>query len=269
MPELPEMENYKRLLHPMLRNKTVDAVVINRSKSVNEPENIFMKNITGKEIIAIDRRAKYLLFHLDSGHVLLLHLMLGGKLFFGKEEDSPDRTKQIIMTFGEDRLFFIGLRLGYLHILTPADIEEQLGHLGPEPLDSSFTLDVFKESLTHKRTNIKNVLLDQDIIAGIGNRYSDEICFEAKILPKRKTIDLAETEVQALFQAIKMVLTEAVAAGGYMDQPLFKGDNQTGRYLPHFKVHGKEGAICPRCGGTIEMETMASRKVYYCPQCQH
>ena len=268
MPELPEMENYKILLTGKVIGKPIDQVIVQRPKSVNLPKEQFISHITGKQITRIERRAKYLLFYLDTGKILLLHLMLGGKLFYGLEKESPDRTKQITFSFGEYHLYFIGLRLGYLHLLDPIEVQEELKEVGPEPLADHFSLEQFTQRISQKRKSIKNVLLDQAVIAGIGNRYSDEVCFAARVSPKRPINELNDEEIEGVYQAIKDILQEAIQFGGYMDLPLYKGDQRTGGYLKHFKVHGREGENCQRCGATIKMEKMGSRKVYFCPNCQ-
>ncbi|GGE49651.1 DNA-formamidopyrimidine glycosylase [Pullulanibacillus camelliae] len=268
MPELPEMENYKQQLSSRLIGQTITAVQIERSKSINTPSADFCQQVERQTIINIERRAKYLLFNLASEKVLLLHLMLGGKLFFGSEADSPKRTKQVVLSFGEEQLYFIGLRLGFLHILSPTEVEGKLAGIGPEPLSPQFTYEALQKQLEQKQGAIKNALIDQAFIAGIGNRYSDEICFTAEIHPMKKIKTLGDADIVKLFQAIRQVLTEATHYGGYMDMPLYKGDTKTGSYLPYFKVHGKADHPCPRCGAKIIMEKIASKKVYYCPNCQ-
>ena len=117
MPEMPEMETYKRLLSTKINNLPITDVVINREKSINVPTVTFRNELIGRKVVNIRRRAKYLIFDLDSGDSLLLHLMLGGWMYIGGEDDTPDRTKQIILTFNSKQLQFIGLRLGFLHQL--------------------------------------------------------------------------------------------------------------------------------------------------------
>jgi formamidopyrimidine-DNA glycosylase len=268
MPELPEMENYRVQLSEIVINKIIKEVIINREKSINVPPDFFVKEVKGQSISNIERRAKYLIFHLQNKKVLLLHLMLGGWMFFGKEEDKPKRTIQIQLSFGEKHLYFIGLRLGFLHLHSDTELKEIFSSLGPEPLQNSFNLAFFTEKIKERKGGIKSLLLDQDFIAGIGNRYSDEICFETGILPNRKVDSLNTDEVLRLFRSIKDVLARAAASGGYMEQPLYPLDTKTGRFLKLLKVHGRANEACIRCGSTIQEAMISSRKTFYCAICQ-
>jgi formamidopyrimidine-DNA glycosylase len=268
MPELPEMENYRLQLNQMVINKIIKDVIINREKSINVPPDSFVKKVKGQSISRIERRAKYLLFHLQNKQVLLLHLMLGGWMFFGRKEDKPKRTIQLQLSFGEKHLYFIGLRLGYLHLHTDTELKELFAPLGPEPLQNSFTAEFLTKRIKGRKGRIKSLLLDQEFIAGIGNRYSDEICFEAGILPNRKVESLSSNQVLRLFHSIKEVLMRAAASGGYMDQPLYPLDTKTGRYFKSLKVHGRANEACIRCGSPIQEGTISSRKTFYCAICQ-
>jgi len=268
MPELPEMEHYKLLLNQYLLGKTITDVQINRAKSINVPPEDFIQLVKRHKITRIERRAKYLLFYLDNGFVLLLHLMLGGWMYYGGEADKPKRTIQVQLSFGEQHLYFIGLRLGYLHIHDVKGLEDVLGELGPEPLSDEFTMEVFQTLIAKKHGKLKTFLMDQHCIAGIGNRYSDEICFEARLLPLRTLDKLEKTEISLLYKSIKEVLVTAIKNGGYLEHPFSKEDTLTGRYEALLKVHGREGERCERCGSVIQMQSVSSRKTYYCIGCQ-
>jgi formamidopyrimidine-DNA glycosylase len=269
MPELPEMENYKLLLVQKLAGKTISNVEIIREKSINVVADTFIKNVRGQRIIAIERKAKHLLFHLDNGQVLLLHLMLGGWMFYGIEEDKPKRTVQIQLSFGEAHLYFIGLRLGYLHIYnSEEEVDKELSDLGPEPLKQDFTLTSFLTLIENRRGRLKTKLVDQQFLSGIGNCYSDEICFHAGIVPKREINELTSTENNQLFQSLQYVLKDATKHGGYMENPLFNGDTLTGGYNKLCKVYDREGESCLRCGAKIIKEMLSSRKTFYCTNCQ-
>jgi formamidopyrimidine-DNA glycosylase len=269
VPELPEMENYRILLMKKIGRQTITNVEVNREKSINVLPEVFISQLHGHQIANIERRAKHLLFHLEHGPVLLLHLMLGGWMFFGREEDKPDRTIQIRISFGDEHLYFIGLRLGYLHFYSSRDeVEKELSDLGPEPLDPSFSIGAFLSLLENKRGRIKTKLLDQQFLSGIGNCYSDEICFEAEILPKREMANLTFTEKNKLYQSMQIVLREATKQGGYIEPPLFKGDKLTGGFNDLCKVYDREGELCLRCGAIIMKDTISSRKTFYCSNCQ-
>jgi formamidopyrimidine-DNA glycosylase len=269
MPELPEMENYKLLLLQKLKGKTVTNIEINREKSINSIPEIFINHVKGQQITNIERKAKHLLFYLDNGHILLLHLMLGGWMFYGNEEDKPNRTIQIQFSFGNEHLYFIGLRLGYLHIYhSKTAIEKELSDLGPEPLSPEFTLSHFQTLIDKRRGRLKTKLVDQQFLSGIGNCYSDEICFHAGIIPKRDLDELSSSENKQLFESIRYVLKDALKHGGYMENPLFKGDTLTGGYNNLCKVYDREGESCLRCGSPIMKEMVSSRKTFYCLICQ-
>lgn len=269
MPELPEMEHYKLLLLQKLAGKTITSVEVNREKSINVVPEVFINNVKGHKIINIERKAKHLLFHLDNGHVLLLHLMLGGWMFFGLENDKPSRTIQIQLSFGNEHLYFIGLRLGYLHIYnSKADVEKELSNFGPEPLSPEFTFTEFLSLIDNRRGRLKTKLVDQQFLSGIGNCYSDEICFHAGILPKRDLNELTSSENKQLYESIHIVLQDALKHGGYIENPLFKGDTHTGGYNNLCKVYDREGENCLRCGAQILKEMISSRKSFYCLNCQ-
>lgn len=266
MPELPEMETYRVLLSHNIINKTITDVEINREKSINKHVQNFISHVQGKTITQVKRRAKHLIFELSSGQNLLLHLMLGGWMFLGNDRNSPDRTKQVILSFGDLKLYFIGLRLGYLHLLSNDELEKKLAELGPEPFELSG--EDFEKMISKKKGGLKPILVDQKFIAGIGNCYSDEICYEAKLNPLGKAKDLNEEQTKSLYRAIKPVLTKAIELGGYMDNPMYEGDRKTGEYNENRLVYEREGQNCFRCGTVIERIESSAIKSFYCPKCQ-
>ena len=268
MPELPEMETYKRLLNQQFAGRFISNIEINREKSINVTSFVFVQELKEKQILKIDRRAKHLIFRLNSGKSLLLHLMLGGWMYIGNEKDNPDRTKQVILSFGDLNLYFIGLRLGYLHLLDDQALQQDLADLGPEPLEAYFTFPVFQKLLRNKKGKLKTTLLNQQYISGIGNCYSDEICFEAKIRPTVTVNSLNDENILVIYNSIRTVLQNAISLGGYMDNPIFLGDQHTGGYNKHTLVYDREGEKCKRCGGTIIKMELSSRKCFYCPDCQ-
>ncbi|KSU85532.1 DNA-(apurinic or apyrimidinic site) lyase [Fictibacillus enclensis] len=268
MPELPEMETFRTILSNQLKGRPITQVEINREKSINLNPSLFTARVRGAMITDIRRRAKHLIFQLNNGYALLLHLMLGGWMYIGNDEDNPERTKQVVLSFGDRKLYFIGLRLGYLHLLTAAQLKEKLEELGPEPLDPNFTEKIFLEHISKKRGTLKAVLIDQKFIAGIGNCYSDEICWQARLQPERKASELTKDQVRLLFQAIQPILTRGIEHGGYMENPTYKGDQKTGGYNHHLLVYDREGQPCRRCGTRIQKTEIASRKSFSCPDCQ-
>ncbi|MFT4414061.1 DNA-formamidopyrimidine glycosylase [Fredinandcohnia humi] len=268
MPELPEMETYKNLLQMKVTGQQIVAVEVNREKSINTPVSQFSKELLGTRIIQIHRRGKYLLFELETGKILLLHLMLGGLMYIEDKTDIISRTKQVILSFSSHKLVFIGLRLGYLHLHDSTSVKGEIADLGPEPLHSDFTHSFFESLLESKRGMLKTTFVNQKFIAGIGNCYSDEICFVAGLLPTRKINTLKKDEIKKLYNSISTVLKEAIHFGGYIELPLFKDDQLTGGYNDKCKVYDREGENCVRCGNTIVKQTVSSRKVFFCPNCQ-
>lgn len=267
MPEWPEMEHYRTMLSRLVAGKRITGVEVQREKSLNVTEAEFRSRILDREIIEVERRAKMLLFHLRGNDTLLLHLMLGGWMFYGSEAEKPNRTIQVRLEFGVQRLYFIGLRLGYLHIYDPQELKDKLAGLGPEPFDPALTNDGFRDLMLRRRCPLKVLLTDQSVLAGIGNCYSDEICYAAKVRPSRKPDSLNPMELKALYESMQNVLREAVNHGGYM-MPFTKEDRITGGYDRLCKVYDREGEPCYRCGKPILHEKIASKKTFYCPFCQ-
>ncbi|MEH7098038.1 bifunctional DNA-formamidopyrimidine glycosylase/DNA-(apurinic or apyrimidinic site) lyase [Neobacillus vireti] len=268
MPELPEMENYKNLLKEKIANHLITDVQINREKSININPDLFKKTVQHQRIIDIKRRGKHLLFQLQNEQRLLLHLMLGGWMFFGTESEKPKRTIQVRLSFGQNHLYFIGLRLGYLHLYSQTQIEKKLSDLGPEPFDPEFTVNEFLKRIGAKHGRLKTTLLDQSFIAGIGNCYSAEICFQAGIKPTKDIDDINDGDRSKLYNSMKNILQEGIKNGGYMDNPLFQEDMLTGGFNNRCQVYDREGQLCNRCGSTIVTEVISSRKTFYCPNCQ-
>ncbi|MCR8631875.1 Fpg/Nei family DNA glycosylase [Paenibacillus radicis (ex Xue et al. 2023)] len=268
MPELPEMENYRLLLNPRITGIPISAVEVGREKSINTSVEFFQQQLIGASIYTIERRAKHLLFHLNTTKVLVLHLMLGGMMYYGSGDDRPERTVQITISWGNRHLFFIGLRLGYLHLYDVLDVERLLLKLGPEPLEPEFSFNDFALLLQRNRGTLKSTLVDQSVISGIGNCYSDEICFEAGLLPSRRCQQLHQEELERLFLSMLHVLQTAAHQGGYMEMPLFSGDHLTGGYDSQCKVYDREGEPCVRCGRPLVRQDVSSKKSFCCLNCQ-
>lgn len=270
MPELPEMDNYRIQLSNHILDLPISNIVINREKSINLEPADFTDALLGRQVIFIERRGKHLLFHLDNGRRLLLHLMLGGLLYLGSSEDRPNRSTQIEMIFNNGMvLYFIGLRLGYLHLHTAKEAEELLSGLGPELFDRKMNEERFKAIFSKRRGSLKTALVNQEIIAGIGNCYADEIAFAAGLRPSAKLQNLTGEDLSRLYQAARDVLIHATEAGGYMELPLTKDDKLTGGFNELCQVYDREGEKCYRCGDEIVKTEISGKKVFYSPGCQH
>lgn len=266
MPELPEMETYRRLLEPRIIHHRITEADVQREKSINVPVADFCAAVESRVIAGVRRIAKQLVFDLDDGTHLIVHLMLGGWMFYGHEDEKPERTIQVRLGFGTNSLYFINLRLGHLHLLTNSELKRIRGKYGPDPFDMQLGPGQLFNMLNKKRTTLKMALVDQGLIAGIGNCYSDEICYLARLLPTRicSSLDLADCE--ELLVSMRKVLTDATRSGGYMEHPLYVGDGLTGGYRCY--VYDRAGEPCDRCGEPIVVETVGKRKTYYCVQCQ-
>ncbi|WP_336741951.1 Fpg/Nei family DNA glycosylase [Paenibacillus sp. y28] len=269
MPEWPEMEHYRRELDRLVGGKPITAVSIGREKSLNVSSPSLELRVRGQTVKQVDRRGKQLLFRLGSGEVLLAHLMLGGWMFFGSMADKPERTVQVQLSFGEEHLFFIGLRLGYLHLYTPEELQEKLDGLGPDPFDTVLDSGGLRSRFGARRGALKQGLTDQQVIAGIGNCYGDELCHAAGIRPDRAIPALNDPEWSRLLACMRSVLLEALGHGGYMEDPLYKGDPLTGGYNSRCLVYDRGNEACYRCGQSIVQTELAGRKLFYCPGCQH
>ncbi len=268
MPELPEMETYRRLLEPRIVQKSILTVEVSREKSLNVTASQFREAVQYQTVTRLERMAKQLIFWLQNDRALVLHLMLGGWMFWGSEDETPKRTVQVMLGFGRERLSLIQLRLGYLHLHDQRGVERIRAKYGPDPFEADFTADRLYDTLSQKRGALKPVLCDQAVLAGIGNCYADEICFVAGIRPTRSCSTLSREECEHLLAAMRSVLQEAVRFGGYMDHPLYQGDTLTGGMTAYLRVYDREGEPCQRCGHEIILETIRSRKTYFCMSCQ-
>lgn len=266
MPELPEMETYRQWMIDTIVGKPVQMVDIQREKSLNMPAFQFTELVVNQSITTVTRRAKHLVLHLQAEQVLLLHLMLGGRLFYGSSGNELERAAQVILHFSDGMsLSCIDLRLGYLHLLSQAELLQQFDKLGPEPLTPTFGGEELHARCERRKGPLKGILVNQEIVAGLGNVYSDESAFVAGIRPDRKVNGLSDGEWDALGTSIKEVLVQAIDQGGYMD-PYMEGDMRTGHY--QYKVRYRKGEPCYRCGTVIETMQVSSKTAYFCPYCQ-
>jgi len=269
MPEWPEAEHLRKVLNERGCGRNIVSAAVLRPGAVNEPEEKFRRELVGRQIAIVERRGHHLIFHLDDGNRLLLRLSAGTRLFCGREAPEGQRNFQVIIEFAdESRLFFGGLKAGGLSRLTAKQVLEELKELGPEPLDARLSPDVFLERLSASRGMLKTALTGQKVVAGIGSRYGDEICYDARIHPGKLVARLSPDEIGRLYASMRQVLAEAAAAGGLEDKPLFENDRHTGGYREIRKVADREGEPCPRCGTKIAKGEVAGRKSHFCPKCQ-
>lgn len=273
MPELPEVETVKRSLAGQLTGERITGVTIYYPGNIKRPEpELFKRTLTGKEFLGIDRRGKFLLLALSGGYVLVVHLRMTGQLFMTGAGEPLDKHTHIVFSLsGERELRYADQRkFGILELVRQGEVNQLKGlkELGLEPLSSDFTLERLVAVLRNKKRPIKNLLLDQTVVAGIGNIYADEILFEAGIHPEKPAGDLTEEEIAALWQAVPRMLELGIQHRGTSIRNYVDGEGQKGSFQNLLRVYGRPGEPCCRCGAAIVRIKVAGRGTYFCPRCQ-
>jgi len=277
VPELPEVETVKRSLEDKLKGKVIVAMQFLVPLIIKKPSaQEFMDALLGNAFLEIKRRGKYLLFSLDSGRILIVHLRMTGQLIFCPPKTPYEKHLCLIFTLLDRKtgqishLRYLDIRrFGCFYLLNPGEAPlVGLAKLGTEPLGEGFTLDYLKRVLLKRKGKIKALLLDQEIIAGIGNIYADEILFRAGIVPVKPGIDLTEEELNKLYQAIPQVLEESIKKRGTTISDYLDGEGQKGMFQNYLQVYSRAGESCVVCGQIIEKTKIGSRSSYYCPHCQ-
>ncbi len=274
MPELPEVETIRRGLVSTVQGRTITAASVYRTKIIQVPSpDEFVHLIPGRTITAINRRGKYLIFTLSGGYAMVAHLRMTGQFNYCPA-DTP-LVKATVVVFNLDNgwdLRFVEPRgFGVLYLLPEADLDTVpgLNRLGPEPLSPDFTPAYLAQVLSNKKATIKSLLLNQDLIAGIGNIYADESLFRAGIHPERIAASLTPAEIEALWQAIRTELAAGIEHRGTSVQSYFDVDGRKGSYQELLKVYRRTGQPCPVCGTLISRIKVAGRGTHFCFHCQH
>lgn len=286
MPELPEVETVRIGLAKLLLGRTVKTVDFDWPKGFpNKPEDV-QARLIGASVTAVKRRAKVLLIELDSKHTLVIHLKMTGQLVFRGEEhfgaghpnssligELPDRSTRVTFTFTDgSKLFFNDQRkFGWVRLLPTAEVPQIdfMQKVGPEPLAADFTASAFIVRMRRRqRSGIKAVLLDQTVVAGVGNIYADESLYAAKIHPETRVEKVTDKELAVLYQELKRILLLSIEKGGSTDRNYVDAEGKRGSYLTFAKVFRKEGKACPRCGTTVIKLRVAGRGTHICPHCQ-
>jgi formamidopyrimidine-DNA glycosylase len=273
MPELPEVETVRAALAPVLTGRTLDAVDISDTRLVRpyEPRAV-ADELEGERVAAVERRGKYLIFQFESGRSLLIHLRMTGSLRHvanGEPADDPYRRAVVKLDDGSDVTYRDVRRFGTWLLLEPGELEPYLAtRLGAEPFSGDFTPKRFAARLASRRAPIKAALLDQRTLAGMGNIYVDEALWRARIHPLTPAGDLAPEEVRRLRTAVRRALEMGIARQGASLRDYAKPDGGRGRMQDEFKVYGRAGEPCDRCGTPIEKTRVAGRGTWYCPHCQ-
>lgn len=274
MPELPEVETIRSRLAPRLEGRTLERVEIADPRLTRpEPPEAIARDLEGERIAAVGRRGKYLVLAFESGRHLLVHLRMTGNVEHpaqGGLAADPYRRAVVRLDDGSDVAYRDVRRFGTWALLEPGELDDYFAarRLGGEPLERGFTTRVLTESLAGRRAPIKAALLDQRAAAGIGNIYADEALWRAKIHPLRAAGSLDSDEIGRLRKAIRAALEMGIARQGATLRDYRDPDGRRGRMQDEFKVYGRAGEPCPRCGTPIEKTRAGGRGTWYCPQCQ-
>jgi len=272
VPELPEVETIRRQLAQKILGLTIRDAAIYLAKIIQKPSPaIFATKVRGRKIQKVSRRGKYLLFELDNGYTLIFHLRMSGQLVYEDEAVPLPRHTHLVLRLDGGRLRFTDLRqFGRVWLLPSAKAEKIAGlaKLGPDPFTAAFTEAYLINSLQGSRRRLKPLLLDQEVVAGIGNIYADEILYQAGIHPLRHGAELTVAEAKALYRAIKEVLAEGIAHRGTSIRDYVDAGGREGSHQSFLKVHNRAGQVCSRCGTPIEKIKLGGRGTYFCPSCQ-
>jgi formamidopyrimidine-DNA glycosylase len=273
VPELPEVETLRRLLAPALEGRMLERVEISdpRLTAPVAPRRV-ARALTGERVAALERRGKYLLVRLGSGATLVAHLRMTGSLrrsADGALPDDPYRRAVAWLDDGSALAYRDVRRLGTWVLLAPGELAPYLDRrLGPEPLDPAFRPRDLAARLAGRRTSVKAAILDQRTLAGVGNIYADEALWRARLHPLRAAGELSSAEVAALHREIRRALERGIARQGSTLRDYALPDGAPGGMQREFKVYGRTGEPCERCGTPIERTLVAGRGTWYCPVCQ-
>lgn len=278
MPELPEVETVRRGLEPTMAGRRIARADIRRPDLRRPFPADMAERLNGRRVLGLRRRSKYILADLDSGESLLIHLGMSGRMFIsgadGPEHAPPGKHDHVILHMEPDiRVTFNDARrFGLMDLLrTDAEAEHPLlSRLGPEPLGNAFDGPALVQALRGRKTPVKVALLDQSVVAGLGNIYVCEVLHRTGLSPLRGCDRIAEPRVAALVPAIREVLREAIEAGGSSLRDHRRTNGELGYFQHRFQAYGREGQPCLTggCGGTIRRVTQSGRSSFYCPLCQ-
>lgn len=287
MPELPEVETVRRGLEALIIGKQVATATSDTPKSFPNTQDDVDVHLKGAEITAVRRRAKVLMIDLSSQYSLVIHLKMTGQMVFvdtstrfgaGHPNDSlvnalPDKSTRVTLEFSDgSKLFFNDQRkFGWVKLLPTIEIPhiDFMKKVGPEPLEDTFTEQQFQERFTRRpRTNIKAALLDQSVVAGIGNIYADESLWGAKLHPQRLVNSLNEQDFKNIYREMREVMNLAIQKGGSSNSTYVNAEGKKGSYMDFARVFRREGLPCPHCGTVIEKLRVAGRGTHICPHCQ-
>lgn len=282
MPELPEVETVRRGLAPVMEGARIAKADVNRPNLRWPFPDKMSERLTGAKIERLRRRSKYILADLDTGESLLIHLGMSGRMLisgaqlgqFTHDHPAPEKHDHVVfhMENGARITFNDPRRFGAMDLLNTqtADHHKLLSSIGPEPLGNSFDEAYLTDALSAKGSPIKSALLDQAIVAGLGNIYVCETLYRARISPTRKANKISKQRVTSLVPIIRQVLSDAIEAGGSSLKDFRQADGDLGYFQHSFDVYGREGESCKTegCGKSIKRIVQSGRSSFYCPTCQ-
>jgi len=286
MPELPEVEVVKKSLENKLKNLTIKRVNITNKKLRYIIDSKLFSKIKSQKIISIKRRSKYLLINLNKNSTILAHLGMTGKFFIIDDNKKyktsfyyslkKDDTKHDHITFilnKKIKLIYNDVRkFGFLKIFNSTNIFKcsHLVSLGPEPLSNNFNFSYFNKYIFNKKKKIKDLIMDQKFVAGLGNIYCNEVLYLCKINPARPVEKIKKKEIKKIIKFIKIILKQAIQLGGSSIKNFSSTEGQGGNFQQKFNVYGREKATCNRskCLGTIKKVYTSNRSSFFCPECQ-
>ena len=280
MPELPEVETVRRGLLPVMEGRLITAAAVNRP-DLRWPFPMGMADrLTGKRVLALRRRSKYILADLNSGETLIIHLGMSGRMLisgqmigqFHENHPAPAKHDHVVLDMdnGARVTFNDARRFGAMDLTATQDTEKHwlIKDIGPEPLGNAFSETSLRARLKGRNTPIKTALLDQKNVAGLGNIYVCEVLHRAGINPTTLSGKLSGPRVASLVPIIRQVLTEAIDAGGSSLKDYRQTDGELGYFQHRFRVYDREGAPCATCATPIGRIVQSGRSTFYCPACQ-
>lgn len=278
MPELPEVETVKNGLAPVMEGFVFNEVTLNRPNLRFPFDPNFKARVQGQTLTRLSRRAKFLDAELQSGDRLLMHLGMSGRFsinqadalgeFAHSHNTNPKHDHVVfVMSSGAQIVFNDPRRFGFMELIAPGE-SSRLNTLGPEPLSNAFNAPALRAAMKGKKSKIKAVLLDQNIVAGLGNIYVCEALFRSRISPRRAAGRLKVSETEILTRHIKEVISDAIAAGGSTLKDFANADGNLGYFQHRFDVYGREGEPCAACSAPIKRLVQSGRSTFYCASCQ-
>ncbi|WP_223897152.1 DNA-formamidopyrimidine glycosylase [Lactobacillus huangpiensis] len=272
MPEMPEVETVRRTLLPLIKGKTIKEVTVWYPKIITGDAKEFARQLTGKKIENIDRYAKYLLIRLSDNLTIVSHLRMEGKYRLVKINTKKDKHDHVQIVFKDNSaLRYNDVRkFGRMQLIKTGTEREKtgIGKLGVEPNSAAFTVSYLQNGLARKKKNIKNTLLDQSIVAGLGNIYVDEVLWETKIHPLSQANTIPAEKIVQLHDNINSLIELAIAERGTTIHTYLDANGKTGGFQKMLQVYGRKGEPCVRCGTPLEKIKVNGRGTTFCPKCQ-